>query len=168
MKKLIYLMLVISLTFAFGCNNDDGTSSNNTTNNDTLLYPGYEEFTTESDDSLEKDSTVVELDTVKEPEVNDNVMVEDNKGQPVVANSEDLNDKTKNFYIIVGSYQKNANAKQRMEYFKKIGYTAEVLPKFGTYERVSIASFNNEASARKELKALRTKFKDPSYWLLYR
>ncbi|MBN2892837.1 MAG: SPOR domain-containing protein [Bacteroidales bacterium] len=168
MKKLLSILLVISLIFTLGCKDNDDNNTNNQNNADTTLYPGYEEFTVNNDQNENlQDSTKIEI-IANNPVVNDNVMVEDEQGNPVPATNDDLGDQSKNFYIVVGSYKKEENAQQRKEYFKKQGYAAEVLPKFGSYNRVSVASFNDETSARNELKALRSKYKDPSFWLLYR
>lgn len=170
MKKKIFLILTISLFFVFGCGNDDENSTDNSTE-DTTLFPGYEEFSYDDADEFSEDTSNVEV-VVEEveiiEEVNNDVMIENDEGNPIPATDSDLNDASKNFYIVVGSYQNINNAQERMKYFQKIGYTAEVLAKFGAYNRVSIASFNDETSARDELKSVRSKFNDPSYWLLYR
>ena len=171
MKKLIFLVFSISLIFVFGCGNDDENNSGNSAQ-DTTLYPGYEEFSADDANEFTEDMSETEVapveETVIEEETNDNVMVENEVGEPVPATNEDLNDASKSFYIVVGSYQNIDNAQKRMKYFQKLGYIAEVLPKFGAYNRVSVASFNEENAARDELKLARNKFNDPSYWLLYR
>lgn len=170
MKKILTFVFAISLIFTFGCKDDTNNASNQ--NNDTTLYPGYEEFTVD-DNTKNNEKDTSELNIMQEePEntepTNDNVMVENDEGTPVPATNEDLEDETKSFYIIVGSYEKDQNAQEKMKQFKKEGYAAQVLPKFGKHNRVSVVSFNDEKAARAELKTLRAKYKDSSYWLLYR
>ena len=164
MKTLTYLLLVLCLSFVFSCKDNDEDNLENLTKN-TNEFPEYEEYTT---DFNLNDTTKNEQVISEEVVVNDNVMVEDTLGNPVPATTDDLKAQNKNFYIIVGSYQKIENANKRADYFKKQGYTAEVLPKFGNYHRVSISSFNDEKASRSELKALRSKLGDQTFWLLYR
>ncbi len=173
MKKILTLVLAFSLLFAFGCKKNQKNNTGVQNQVDTTTYPGYEEFTvdnnTQNTDTLV--TNVAENDTVNTNNQKDsleNVMVEDQNGNPVPANQNDLNDKTKNFYVIVGSFKNDANAQKRVAYFKQQGYAAEILPKFGAYNRVAVAGFNEEASARAELKTLKSKYKDKSYWLLLR
>jgi len=163
MKKFFYILIIIALTFSVGCKKDKNENVL-TPKQDTIVYPGYEEYYSDEsdlDDSVEVKDNVVD-------DVNTDVMIEDTVGNVKPADDVDLSQPGKSFYIIVGSFQNLTNAQKRAEYFKKIGYTAEVLPKFGTYNRVSVAKFNDESSARTELKTLRKKFSDNSYWLLYR
>ncbi len=167
MKKLFYILLVLSITFAAACKKDK--KNNHSLNQDTVSLTQYEEFYgDESDDTTEITETeVVATDTAAE-EQEDVIMLEDTTGNLTPAPEEVIQETNANFYIIVGSYTKISNANNRASYFKKLGYTAEVLPKFGQYNRVSVANFNNEASARTELKNLRKKFNDRTFWLLIR
>ncbi len=168
MKKILFALLSVMVFFLFACK-DDENKNNQTNTKDTINYPNYEEFTADDNQQNQnKNNTLIIEDTTSVVTPNDNVMVEDNQGNTVPATNEELNDQNKNFYIVVGSYKKQDNAQIRMTYFKNMGYTAEVLPLFGQYYRVSVANFNEETTARTELKNLRTKFKDPSFWLLYR
>jgi len=166
MKKLINIILILTVFLAFGCKNDNNDQAL-TPNQDTTIYPGYDEYTDESD----IDTTIdVNNTTIDSTNIDDNatIMVEDTIGNVQPATDTDMGQTDKNFYIIVGSYQNIGNAQIRMQYFKNQGYTAEVLAKFGTYNRVSVAKFNEEGSARDELKSLRTKYNDNTFWLLLR
>jgi len=96
-------------------------------------------------------STIIADDTNKTPEIDDPIMVENNDGNLKPATQNQV-DNSKNFHIIVGSF----------------GYSAEILPKFGEYSRISAVKFNDENSARSELSSLRKKFNDKSFWLLIR
>ncbi|MBN2662631.1 MAG: SPOR domain-containing protein [Bacteroidales bacterium] len=169
MKKLLILTLVSAIFFAIGCKEDNPDDpSALTPSRDTNIYPGYEEFYTDESntDSLNNANNTGIDTTVNNDDVP--VMVEDTVGNIQPATNTDIDNSGRNFYIIVGSYQNVNNAKIREQYFKNQGYTAEVLPKFGVYNRVSVAKFNQENSAREELKKLRTKYNDNSFWLLLR
>lgn len=132
---------------------------------DTSIYPGYEEFY--SDESgIDSDSVDTDMKQV-EANSNDQIMVEDQTGKIQPATENQVNN-SKGFYVIIGSFKNETNAQKKLNYYKKIGYTAEILPKFGEYNRVSAVSFNDETSARAELKSLRKKFHDKSFWLLIR
>ncbi len=162
MKKVFTILFSVIFIFAIGCKKEHVADKLH--DSDTTAYPTYDEFSTN-----DTDNTVTQVETTDTvAKTNDSVMVENAQGEPVPAKKEDLKDKNKNFYIIVGSYRNDKNAQKRKEYFKKNGYVAEVLPKHGQYNRVSIASFNEEKASRAELKTLRKKFKDKSFWLLYR
>lgn len=169
MKKLLIITLVFAIFFAFGCKDDNATDpSALTPKHDTTVYPGYEEFYTDQSDvdsSDNSNNTFVDTTANNDDEP---IMVEDTIGNIQPATNTDIDQSGNNFYIIVGSYQNVNNAQIRMQYFKNQGYTAEILPKFGTYNRVSIAKFNQENSAREELKRLRAKYNDNSFWLLLR
>lgn len=132
---------------------------------DTSIYPGYEEFYSDESGN-DSDSVAVDVNQV-EANTNDQIMVEDQTGKIKPATENQVNN-SKNFYIIIGSFKNETNAQKKLDYYKKIGYTAEILPKFGDYNRVSAVSFNDETSARAELKNLRSKFNDKSFWLLIR
>ncbi len=172
MKKLLTFIIISVFIFSVGCNkNKDDNNKVLSPKKDSSVYPGYEEFY--SDDQSHNDSSVVENNNISEIDTsqqNDQpaVMVEDTAGNIQPATDTDLKENSKDFYIIVGSFEKIKNAQKRKEYFKKIGYAAEILKKHGKYNRVSVAKFNDEKSARDELKILRNKFNDKSYWLLFR
>ena len=174
MKKLFYILLILAITFASACKKDKKKSES--LNQDTISLTQYEEFygdesdTTpviNNDEQTNSDDTSITSTANADTEVEE-IQVEDTTGKLTPATEEVIQQPTANFYIIVGSYTKLSNAQKRADYFKQLGYTAEVLPKFGKYNRVSIANFNNEASARAELKNLRKKFNDRTYWLLIR
>jgi len=173
MKKLLTFIIISVFIFSVGCKKDKDDDGNALApKKDSSVYPGYEEFYSDDQSDIEKNVVVennnnTETDTTSTK--NDSpVMVEDTTGNIQPATNKDLKQNGKDFYIIVGSYEKNTNAQKRKKYFKKIGYAAEILRKHGKYNRVSIAKFNDEKSARDELKILRNKFNDNSYWLLFR
>lgn len=169
MKKLIYLLLIISLTFTFACKKDKDDKQGLTPKKDTTIYPGYQEFTTdESGLPPDTNKNVSNEVTINNDVKNETVMVEDDKGNLKPATNEDLNKTGNSFYIIVGSFKKDKNAQERANYFIKMNYQAQVLPKFGEYNRVAIANYTTESEARTELKNFRTKFNDKSVWLLAR
>ena len=164
MKKIIYISLIAIIAFSVGCKR--GKTKDDTVlkpQKDTSIYPGYEEFYSNESD-MDSDSVAVTQNTATP---NDKIMVEDTVGNIQPATPTEVSN-SKSFYIIVGSFKKQTNAKKKLNSFKKKGYTAEILPKFGEYNRVSAASFNSEASARSELKSLRKKFHDRTFWLLIR
>lgn len=168
MKNLFLIFLIAILTLSYSCNRNKGKNNEVLTpQKDTSIYPGYDEFYTDESD-IEQDTTVVIAnDTNKTPEQDDPIMVENNDGDLKPATQNQVYN-SKNFHIIIGSFKKAGNAQKRLDYFKKIGYSAEMLPKFGEYSRVSAVKFNDESSARAELNSLRKKFNDKSFWLLIR
>jgi cell division septation protein DedD len=164
MKKIFYILFALAISFSFACKkNKKQDQQTLVPQKDTAVYPGYEEFYSDESD-MGSDSSSLSSDTSKS---NDQVMVEDTAGNVKPATPKDIQ-KSKNFFVIVGSFKKYQNAQKKLNYLKKIGYAAEILPKFGEYNRVSAASFNNETSARNELKKLRKKFKNNTFWLLIR
>lgn len=71
----------------------------------------------------------------------------------------------KRFYIVVGSFKEYGNAQKINDKFKNEGYYPMILPKVNEYNRVAIASYVEEANARKAIKKLRTKYNDLTFWL---
>ena len=168
MKKIIYIFLITILTVSYSCNrNKDKNDQVLTPQKDTSIYPGYDEFYTDESDIKQDTTLIIADDTNKTPEVEEPIMVENNDGNLKPATQNQV-DNSKNFHIIVGSFKKAENAQKKLDYFKKIGYSAEILPKFGEYSRISAVKFNDENSARSELSSLRKKFNDKSFWLLIR
>lgn len=157
MKKTSIILVVILAIFLFDCK---GKKDNETAENkDTIVYPSYEDFkTNESDvallDSTEVDSTLTEV-----------VFTEDKQGNltPQTDNS-----KGTKYYVIVGSFKLFDNAAKLQNHFQAMGYTVEVLPKTNEYNRVSVGSFDSKESAVVEVKALRKKHNDASFWIFYK
>lgn len=152
MKKIIYLLIAASLIISFSNCKKNKNKGGDTT--DTLSKQFEEYFTDESD------TVVAVADTTTK------IMTEDSTGKLKNAEPQDLSKPNKKFYIIVGSYKKIENAQKRVDYFKKLGYKCEIVSPSGIYNRVAIASFDDEKIARQELKKYRQKFNDHSYWLL--
>ncbi len=164
MKKLIYIFLIAIIGLSLGCKR--GKTKDDTAlkpQKDTSIYPGYEEFYSDESD-MDSDTVAVAQNTTT---TNDEIMVEDTVGNIQPATPKQVSN-SKSFYIIVGSFKKQSNANKKLNFFKRKGYTAEILPKYGEYNRVSAANFNAETSARAELKSLRKKFHDKTFWLLIR
>lgn len=166
MKHLLSFLLVFALLLSFGCKDDTDDNSALSPISDTTIHPGYEEFYTDQSDIDTNQNNLIDTNTV----VDDNsaIMVEDTTGNIQPATNDDLTQNGNSYYLIVGSYQNINNAQIRVQYFKNQGYTAEILPKFGNYNRVSVAKFNTENDARTELKRLKTKYNDNTFWLLLR
>ena len=143
----------------FSCEETKTNNNNNQGQGDTIEYPT-------NDNLVEVDTNEVntDVDTSK-------VMVEDNDGNLTPKDDEDfyVEDNTNhNYYVIVGSFKIYDNAEVCNKNYTKKGYTPVILPKVGPYNRVAAAYFNDEADARKELKALRSKFHNNKFWLLYK
>lgn len=183
MKKIIILPILTAIILLASCKNEKNEALAPT--KDTTIYPEYQEYSDESDmdtlltenNDIDDIDTQNEIDTIefqnKEEKTNNqkennNIMTEDKNGNIKPATETDINQNNKNFYIVIGSYKNINNAKKRTDKLIKKGYSAEILPKFGNLNRVSIAKFNNKKSAREEMKNLRKKFCDNSFWLLCR
>jgi cell division protein FtsN len=157
MKNISIILLVI-LAFTFvSCK---GKKEKETADNkDTIVYPSYEDFKpNETDlvllDSTEVDSTVTEV-----------VYTEDKQGNLTPQTDESKGTK---YYVIVGSFKVYNNAIKLQNHFQSMGYTVEILPKTNEYNRVSVSSYNDKSSAVVELKSLRSKHNDASFWIFYK
>ena len=88
------------------------------------------------------------------------------KPEPKLSRNEIVQNRNNlNYHIVAGSYNHNASAEGFRKKLYAKGYPAIVLEKNGKF-RVIIQSFNNKASAIKELKRLRRINKKPDLWLL--
>ena len=156
MKKASFILGAIVLFFLFSCE-EPTTNNNNQGQADTIEYP--------TNDDIAVDTNEVNTDTDTT-----SVMVEDDKGNLTPKDEEVyVEDNTNhNYYVIVGSFKTYANAEKCNKIYTKKGYKPVILEKVGQYNRVSAAYFNEEGDARNELKALRKKFKNKTFWLLYK
>ena len=166
MKKIGLLLIVASLLVLGACKKKEAQQPQN---QDTTEYPGYEYmYTDESDGDTAVVDTSAQTDTIgTTSEDNTTILKEDTTGKTTPANETEI--KQANYiYLIVGSYKKYSNAEKRVNAFRKMGFDAQILPKYGQYNRVAAAKFTDEATARKKLKQMRSSFKDKSFWLLIR
>ena len=169
MKRIGLLLIVASLLALGACKKKEAQQPQN---QDTTDYPGYEYmYSDESDgdtavvDTTGQTSTTDTIDTTSNEQTA--ILKEDTTGKTTPANETEI--KQANYiYLIVGSYKKYSNAEQRVNKFRKMGYDAQILPKYGQYNRVAAAKFTDEATARAKLKQMRAAFKDKSFWLLIR
>ena len=157
--SLISLLLILFLS----CNRSKKNNPDDTFK-DTIDYPSYEDYSNE-------DLTPVEnlLDSNKVNE-EDPILTEDEDGNLQPVTEEEINQGNPDnhiFYVIVGSYTVAENAAKAKQLYITKGYAPQVLPQKGPYNRVAIASMNDEKSARAELKRVRSTFNDGSFWLLY-
>lgn len=169
MKKIGLLLIVASLLALGACKKKEAQQPKN---QDTTDYPGYEYmYSDESDgDTTVTDTTAQTSDTntvSNTTEDKTKILKEDTTGKTSPANETEIK-KANYIYLIVGSYQKYTNAEKRVKQFKKMGYDALILPKYGQYNRVAATKFTNEKTARTKLKQMRASFKDKSFWLLIR
>ncbi len=103
--------------------------------------------------------------------VDESEKVEENENKVAVvteeANETAVNEKTqKKYYVIVGSFTKETNAKELHSKLKKSGMPSEVLDAENNFRRVSKKSFDTRAEALKELKKVQTKDKQIDAWIL--
>lgn len=159
MKKIIILFVALALIGLSSCKKDK-VKALTPISEDTAALTNYEFMDTNESDV---DTIVTKQQTVE----NNDIVTEDTVGNVRPATPKEVKN-ADYIYVIVGSYIKTENAKNRCEHFKQLGFKAEILPKYGNYNRVAIAKFVSETDARKKLKEYRKKFNDNSYWLLIR
>lgn len=164
MKKLIVLLIVIASVGIYSCRKKDKVETLSPLSEDTSSLSNYEFMDT---NEYDEDTGVGIVNVVEDTAENINIKSEDTSGNVRPASPKEVQN-ADYIYVIVGSYTKLANAKKRTQHFKNLGYDAEILPKFGNYNRVAIAKFNSETEARKKLLEYRKKFNDKTYWLLIR
>ena len=165
MKKIGLLLIIASLLALGACKKKEAQQPKK---QDTTDYPGYEYmYSDESDGDTAVVDTTAQTQTTDTAQTQTTILKEDTTGKTTPANETEI--KQANYiYLIVGSYKKYSNAEKRLNAFHKIGYDAQILPKYGQYNRVAAAKFTNETTARTKLKQMRTSFKDRSFWLLIR
>jgi len=163
MKRVI--VIIVALTFLGISCKKKKVEALTPIKEDTPSIANYEFMDTNEigDDTVVVANKKVDTDTTKIIEI----VSEDTTGKISTATNKQIN--TADYiYVIVGSYTKLENATKRKIYFNKLGYKSEVLPKYGNYNRVTIARFESETEARTKLREYRKKFNDKSYWLLIR
>ena len=164
MKKTAFFFITISLFLLFSCNNSN-KNNNDESMTDTIDYPSYDDYQND-DDQASVDELLDSNDIAT-----DDIMVEDDQGNVTPIDDEVIdqnNQADHNFFLIVGSFKIYNNAVELNNYFKNKNYKPVILPKAGPYNRVAIASFKDEITARKELKRVRSAFNNGTFWLLYK
>lgn len=156
MKKNIIIFTAIFSIFILSID-CKGKKDKETSQKDTIVYPTYEEYVPNESDQTLLDSTEVTTTT-------ETAYTEDKEGNLTPQTGETKGSK---YYIIVGSFKVYANAEKLQKKFQNEGYTVEILPKISDYNRVSVSSFADKASAVTEVKSLRSKHNDASFWIFY-
>lgn len=158
MKKALFVLIPILAVFSFCCEPDDPRNkSNMVITKDTVEFP-------ENDDLYEpEEDVVVEEDTT----VNENIMVENEDGD-LELKDENTVIENANFYVVAASYKNLKSAEKINADYQSKGYNSIILPKVGKLNRIAIASFDDETSARAGLKKLRTELNNKTFWLLYK
>lgn len=166
-NKIAYLILAsFTMLLLINCKGNKG-DKNLADNKDTIEFPSYEEYMPNEKD----EDTVVDLfDSNQVDYIDTNeteqVFVEDKDGnlEPEKTETESKG----NFYIIVGSFKVEKNANDLNKLLQKKGYSSQILPPFGQYNRVAIMSFDTRDAAKAKLPAIKNKFNDATFWILRR
>jgi len=155
MKKTIFILVALISLFCVSCKRDkkDKTAKNQ----DTIVYPSYEDYK-----PVETDQTL--LDSTELNNNSETAFTEDDKGNLTPQTGETKGSK---YYVVVGSFKNYDNAVKLQKKFEGLGYTVEILPNTTTYNRVSVSSFTDKPSAVTDVKSLRTKHNDASFWIFY-
>lgn len=113
---------------------------------------------------------VEEPDPIPEPVVEAPVEIQVREERFTFEREEDKIQHDPNMYfVIVGSFRSNDNARRFTETLKEQGFSPVILLSETGFHRVSVNSYTNEASARARVMHIRTDF--PAYhdtWLLIR
>ncbi|RUT73135.1 SPOR domain-containing protein [Ancylomarina longa] len=89
------------------------------------------------------------------------------KAKPIVKKKlkPEVEKRPNKYFLIVASFQKQANAERMQEQLNKNGYNSEIHPAANGFYRVSYKSFSDRKLAFKELKNVRSTEEHHDTWL---